>query len=85
MRMTFGAVTLLVALGLNAGLHAEDKKPPTTLRGVLLEQLRNTHDKEQDFVPAKVAIAGLTATQAKWSPGIGRRWVGQLVYTDAHK
>ena len=80
MRMTFGAVTLLVAFGLNAGLCAEDKKPPTTLRGVLLEQLCTTHDKEQDFVPAKVAVAGLTPEQAKWSPGIGQHSVGQLVY-----
>ena len=80
MRRTFGAVILLVALGLNAGLRAEDKKPPTALRGVLLEQLRTTHDQVKDFVPASIAVAGLTAEQAKWTPGIGQHSVGQLAY-----
>jgi hypothetical protein len=80
MRRTLGAVLLLAAIGLSAGLRAEDKKPPTTLRGVLLAQLRTTHDQEEDFVPASVAVAGLTAEQAKWSPGTGQHSVGQLTY-----
>jgi len=62
------------------GLRAEDKKPPTTLRGVLLEQLRTTHDAEDWFVPASIAVAGLTADQAKWTPGKDSHSVGQLAY-----
>ena len=62
------------------GVRAEDKKPPTTLRGVLLEQLRTTHDEEDWFVPASVAVAGLTADQAKWTPGKDAHSVGQLAY-----
>ncbi len=54
--------------------------PPTTLRGILLEQLRTTHDREDWFVPANVAVAGLTAEQAKWSPGKGNHSIGQLAY-----
>ena len=59
---------------------AQSQTPPTTLRGVLLEQLRTTHDQEDWFVPASVAVAGLTAEQAKWSPGKGQHSVGQLAY-----
>lgn len=59
---------------------AQNAAPPTTLRGVLLEQLRTTHDKEDWFVPASIAVAGLTAEQAKWSPGKGQHSVGQLAY-----
>ncbi len=60
--------------------QSNDKKPPTTLRGVLLEQLRTTHDKEDWFVPVSIAVDGLTAQQAMWSPGKGNHSVGQLAY-----
>jgi len=80
MHRRFGAVVLFVLLGLSAGLRAQDKKPPTTLRGVLLEQLRSTHDQVKDFVPASVAVAGLTAEQAKWTPAKDQHSVGQLAY-----
>lgn len=77
---------LLFALSLNA--VAQNKKPPTDLRGVLLEQLRTTHNEADWFVPAKTAVEGLTAEQAKWSPGKGGHSVGQLAYHiwfwDAH-
>jgi hypothetical protein len=80
MRRTLTAVILLATLGLSSGLRAQDKKPPTTLRGVLLEQLRNTHNKVADFVPVNTAVEGLTAEQAKWTPGNGQHSVGQLAY-----
>lgn len=73
-------VAFLVLLALPPGALAQDKKPPTTLRGVLLEQLRTTHDQEDWFVPAKIAVAGLTAEQAKWTPGKDGHSVGQLAY-----
>src|SRR6202167_1069125 len=72
------AFLLLIALPLAA--PAQDKKPPTTLRGVLLKQLRTTHNEEDWFVPASIAVAGLTAEQASWSPGKGNHSVGQLAY-----
>jgi len=61
-------------------IMAQNSKPPTTLRGVLIEELRTTHDQEDWFVPASVAVAGLTAEQASWSPGKGQHSVGQLAY-----
>lgn len=72
------ALLLLLALPLSAS--PQNKKPPTTLRGVLLEQLRTTHSEEDWFVPAGIAVQGLTAEQAKWSPGKGNHSVGQLAY-----
>ena len=68
----------LLAVSFNA--MAQNKKPPTDLRGVLLEQLRTTHSEADWFVPAKTAVEGLTAEQAKWSPGKGSHSVGQLAY-----
>ena len=64
----------LAALGQN-------QKPPTDLRGVLLEQLRTTHNQEDWFVPLSVSVAGLTPQQAQWKPaGKDAHSVGQLAY-----
>ena len=60
---------------------AQTQKPPTDLRGILLEALRTTHNQEDWFVPASVAVDGLTADQAKWKPaGKDGHSVGQLAY-----
>jgi uncharacterized damage-inducible protein DinB len=72
------AFLLLLSMPLFA--QTNDKKPPTTLRGVLLEQLHTTHDQEDWFVPVSIAVDGLTAEQAMWSPGKGNHSVGQLAY-----
>src|SRR5450432_3078055 len=37
-----------------------------TLKQVLLNQLRTTHNKEEWFAPLNVAIEGLTPEQANW-------------------
>jgi uncharacterized damage-inducible protein DinB len=60
-------------------LCAQDKKP-TTLREVLLAELRTTHNNEDWFVPANIAVKGLTAEQASWTDGKGNHSVGQLAY-----
>ena len=73
------AFLLLLAVPLSAQTP-EKKQPPTTLRGVLLEQLQTTHDKEDWFVPVSIAVDGLTAEQAQWNPGKGNHSVGQLAY-----
>ena len=71
---------LFLLLTLPTISFAQNQTQPTTLRGVLLAQLHSTHDKEEWFVPAKVAVAGLTAEQANWTPGKGQHSVGQLAY-----
>ncbi len=73
-------LALLLLLAIPLAAPAQNKKPPTTLRGVLLEQLHTTHDQEDWFVPANIAVEGLTAEQANWSPGKGNHSVGQLAY-----
>ena len=69
---------LVVALSLAA--QAEEQKPAPTLKSILLEQLRSTHDVKEWFVPANVAVEGLTAEQANWTDGKGNHSVGQLAY-----
>ena len=79
MKTRFAIVTILllcvVALGQNA-----PAKPPATLRSILLEQLKTTHNQKDWFVDANTAVSGLTAEQASWSDGKGNHSVGQLTY-----
>jgi uncharacterized damage-inducible protein DinB len=70
---------LLLSLALQ--ICAQDPptpKTPPTLRSILLDQLRTTHNKEDWFVPVNIAVEGLTAEQAKWTPVPGNHSVGQL-------
>lgn len=71
---------LIAIVPVMAAAQNNAKKPPSDLRGVLLEQLRTTHTDEDWFVPVSIAVDGLTAEQAKWSPGKGNHSVGQLAY-----
>jgi len=72
--------SLLLLLTLPVCASAQNQQQPTTLRGILLAQLHSTHDKAEWFVPERVAVAGLTADQANWTPGKGQHSVGQLAY-----
>ena len=53
-------------------------QPKVTVRSLVLEQLRSTHNKNDWFVPANAAVEGLTAKQASWTDGAGNHSVGQL-------
>lgn len=70
-------IAFLVVLSLSFLAQAQDKKTPT-LRSILLEQLRTTHNEKDWFVPANVAVQGLTPEQANWADGHGNHSVGQL-------
>jgi uncharacterized damage-inducible protein DinB len=59
-------------------LSAAPADPPTTLKGVLLEQLKTTHDQKDWFASAKDAVDGVTAEQANWRDGKGNHSIGQL-------
>ncbi len=50
----------------------------TTLRAVLLQELRETHNQKNWFVSEKEATEGLTPEQAAWNDG-KNHGVGQLV------
>ena len=73
-------VYLLLLLIVPLVSSAQSDPKPETLRSLLLGQLHATHDKAEWFVPAKTAVAGLTAEQARWTPGPGNHSVGQLTY-----
>jgi hypothetical protein len=53
-------------------------KPAPTLKTVLLQELRETHNEKGWFVSEKEAVAGLTPEQAAWNDGKNHS-VGQLV------
>jgi uncharacterized damage-inducible protein DinB len=68
---------LILSVSFNA--FAQNDKP-VTLRSILLEQLRTTHNAKDWFVPINVAVEGLTAEQANWKDTSGNHSVGQLTY-----
>lgn len=54
-------------------------KPVSSVKAVLLEQLKTTHNKKEWFVPVNIAVEGLTAEQAMWKDSSGNHSAGQLV------
>src|ERR1700686_5029498 len=74
-KMRLVAVSVLLSLSTLA--FAQQEKP-MTLKAVLLEQLRSTHNKAEWFVPANTAVAGLTPEQASWTDKSGNHSVGQV-------
>lgn len=71
------ALALLVLAASVSGC-AQDQKPAPTLKSVLLEQLRSTHNSAEWFVPGNTAVEGLTAEQASWTDGKGNHSIGEL-------
>src|SRR5438552_15848436 len=67
---------LLIAMALPT--YAQDKNPAPTLKSILLEQLRTTHNQKDWFVDANTAVEGLTPEQASCTDGKGNHSVGQL-------
>jgi len=76
--MSTTLISILI-LAISLPVFAQDqKKEAPTLKSILLEQLRSTHNKAEWFVPANTAVEGLTAEQAMWTDGKGNHSVGQL-------
>ena len=61
--MRYFLLPILFAACLPLALGQTTPQKPT-LKSILLEQLRSTHNKAEWFVPANTAVAGLTAEQA---------------------
>lgn len=70
-------IVFFLFLSLSFLAYAQDQKAPT-LKSILLEQLRTTHNQKDWFVPANIAVEGLTPEQASWTDGHGNHSVGQL-------
>ena len=69
---------LVAAVSLASGLVAQNQPAPT-LKSILLEQLKSTHNVQDWFVPAIKAVDGMTVEQANWKDGKGNHSVAQLV------
>jgi uncharacterized damage-inducible protein DinB len=70
--------TLFLAVLLFTLPAQAQQKPAPTLRSILLEQLKTTHNQEDWFVPPNIAVQGLTAEQASWRDGKENHSIGQL-------
>jgi hypothetical protein len=71
-----GSLSLLLAAPVAI---AETAPAAPTLKSVLLEQLRTTHNQEDWFVPVRIAIDGLTPEQAAWKDPNENHSIAQLV------
>jgi hypothetical protein len=58
--------------------YGQSKISPT-LKSILLDQFKTTHNKQEWFVPAIPALDGLTAEQAMWRKDTSNHSIGQLV------
>jgi hypothetical protein len=69
-----------LVLALSRCLHTtygqNDSTP--TLKSILLEQLKTTHNVKDWFMPVNTAIAGLTPTQVNWKYSTGNHSIAQL-------
>jgi uncharacterized damage-inducible protein DinB len=76
-QLTMRRIVLVLALAFSFTAQAQTKNP-ATLKSILLEQLRTTHNQKDWFVDANTAVAGLTPEQASWKDNSGTHSVGQL-------
>jgi uncharacterized damage-inducible protein DinB len=74
------AGVFLAAMAAPVYAQTAKTKKPTTLREVLLAELKSTHNSEEWFVPVDVAAGKMTPEQAAWRDAKGNHSVGQLVY-----
>jgi uncharacterized damage-inducible protein DinB len=73
------SIVFCLALLLPFAASAQTQQP-VTLKSILLEQLRTTHNEKDWFVPVNVAVEGVTAEQAKWKDSSGNHSIGQLTF-----
>ncbi|MGH2563371.1 MAG: hypothetical protein ACRDE5_02580, partial [Ginsengibacter sp.] len=69
-------LSLFFAFILYSSYAQNDSMP--TLKSILLEQLKTTHNVKDWFVPPSIAVAGLTADQANWKDNTENHSIAQL-------
>jgi hypothetical protein len=69
-------LSLLFALAVYTTNAQKDSTP--TLKSILLEQLKTTHNVKDWFVPPSIAVAGLAADQANWKDSSENHSIAQL-------
>jgi len=73
MKKLFTAVLVVTAFAVQG---QNNTKP--TLKSILLEQLKTTHNVKDWFVPPTIAVEGLTAAQANWKDSSENHSIAQL-------
>lgn len=76
--MKFPLCLIMCAVSITVAGQNQNAQASPTLKSILLEQLRSTHNQAEWFVPANTAVQGLTAEQANWADGKGNHSIGQL-------
>lgn len=71
-------IATLVLLAFSLPVSAQQAAPAANLKAMLLEQLQNTHNKQDWFATANSALDGVTPQQAAWKDGAGNHSIGQL-------
>ena len=56
-----------------------EKQDSSEMKSLLMEQMKNSHDNKNWFVPLAFATEGLTAEQANWKDSTGNHSIGELV------
>lgn len=69
---------ILPALFIACTFCYAQNKPAPTLKSILLEQLKTTHNVKDWFVPVNIALEGLTPEQAVWKDSSGNHSIVQL-------
>ncbi len=80
MKNTIAVLASVLVLAFTLPCCAQNQQPPATLRSLLLQELRTTHNQAEWFVPINTAVDGLTAEQANWQPKPETHSAGQLTY-----
>ena len=62
------SVVFAASLLATTALPGQSTAAPSTLRSILLEQLRSSHNKAEWFTPVNTAVAGMSPEQASWIP-----------------
>ena len=82
-------ILIMLVISCTCFAYAQDKNSPRTLKGVLVEQLRTTHNQKEWFASADDALKGLSAEQANWTDGKGNHSIAQetthLLYWDKYE
>jgi uncharacterized damage-inducible protein DinB len=69
---------ILPALFFISAFCCAQNKPASTLKSILLEQLKTTHNVKDWFVPVNIALEDLTPEQAMWKDSSGNHSIAQL-------
>src|SRR5688500_12609798 len=71
------SLVILVFIAMFSGCSTVQES--AELKSFLNEQLKNSYDKKNWYVPLKIATDGLTAEQVNWKDSAGNHSIGELV------